>query len=162
MMGASSGVPGCPDGPYSLRTDSSQKENLMIKSLLAAAALAGAFMLAPAGVERAHAVGPVAGAIAKPDSSVQEARYRGRGAVRVHRGVRFHRAVPHRRVVVHRWHRPYRYRRPYVGLYVGAPVVAYGAYSYGHRYSGCGWLKAKWHATGRRYWWRRYVACRGY
>ncbi|MEL6299321.1 MAG: hypothetical protein AAFQ45_12200 [Pseudomonadota bacterium] len=38
----------------------------------------------------------------------------------------------------------------------------YRPYRYVPRYRGCGWLKRRWHRTGRHYWKRRYFICRGW
>ncbi|HJU29938.1 MAG TPA: hypothetical protein VJ740_00720 [Hyphomicrobiaceae bacterium] len=50
------------------------------------------------------------------------------------------------------------------GFFVGVPLLAYGAYSYGYGgyygYGGCRWLKLRALETGSPYWWRRYEACR--
>ncbi len=42
------------------------------------------------------------------------------------------------------------YRRGYGGLYFAPAYVGP---------TGCGWLRARWHETGSRYWYRRYRAC---
>jgi hypothetical protein len=43
-------------------------------------------------------------------------------------------------------------------LYGGVPL-AYGAYYYGYRNDGCGYLLRRAEATGDPYWWDRYNAC---
>jgi hypothetical protein len=57
----------------------------------------------------------------------------------------------HRRWHRHRhrrgWHRPHGFR-----LYIGPR----------HYYGRCAWLRHRAHATGSRYWWRRYRRCRGW
>jgi hypothetical protein len=49
------------------------------------------------------------------------------------------------------WHGHHHFRR---GIFIGVPF--YG-YAYG---GGCGWLRDRAFATGSRYWWHRYHACR--
>lgn len=76
--------------------------------------------------------------------------FRGNRGFSRHRGFRSHRAFRGR---------GYSHRRYGRGLRWGAPVVI-GAYGYG--YGNCSYLKRRALATGSRYWWRRYNACRYY
>ena len=61
------------------------------------------------------------------------------------------------------YHWPRRHVRR--GFFIGVPLAAYGAYSYGYGggyygYGGCRWLKLRALESGSPYWWRRYEACR--
>jgi hypothetical protein len=51
------------------------------------------------------------------------------------------------------------FRGPIIEFF-GDPYYAYDDGYYGYRYgNGCGYYRAKWHDTGRRYWLRRYEQC---
>jgi hypothetical protein len=56
----------------------------------------------------------------------------------------------------HRHH----HHRHFGKIFFAAPVAYYGASYYGG--GGCGWLYRRAEATGSRYWWNRYHACKGY
>lgn len=45
------------------------------------------------------------------------------------------------------------------GAYFAAPLAVYGGYRY-YGGGGCYWLRERAMATGSRYWWSRYHACR--
>ncbi len=106
-----------------------------IKTVIAAAAIAAGLAVSGA---QANAAGlklqsPVAAPATAAETNVHKVGKRGfRFNVHIG-GPRFH----------HGYYRPYRYR-------------------YIPRYRGCGWLKRKWHRSGRFYWKRRYYICRGW
>ncbi|MEL6873444.1 MAG: hypothetical protein AAFO62_11770 [Pseudomonadota bacterium] len=110
-----------------------------IKTAIAAVALAAGLALSGA---QANAAGmKLASPVAAPaaDASAQTNVHK----VGKRRGFRFHVHIGGPRYHHGYYHRPYRYR-------------------YIPRYRGCGWMKRKWHRTGRHYWKRRYYICRGW
>lgn len=103
-----------------------------------------------------------AAAFSKPQlsgtSEVVEVRkrggFRGNRSFRGNRGFSRNRGFRSHRGFRHRGYSHRRFRR---GLRWGGPVII-GGYGYGN----CSYLKRRALATGSRYWWRRYNACRYY
>lgn len=110
----------------------------MLKSLVAAGLVAGGLLSFP---------GP---AVAAPVGLKGAALTDNSALIQVHRGFRGHHGF-HR----HRHHGG-------VFLYGALPFIGYGAYSYGYRYSDCGWLRHRYYVTGSRYWYWRWAECRGW
>ncbi len=118
-----------------------------------AALLLGLGMLfASAGANEALALSNLADAVAKPETNVAQAQAR-------HRFTHFRHHRPHR-WYGHHHHRHWRgYWGP--GLFYSFSAAPYVSYRYSYR-DDCGWLRRKYNNTGSRYWWRRYVECRGW